>query len=603
MANDITGRIKLDAKSAAKELEAIDKQSKETGESVEGIGTKGQVMARILSESADAVEQDLADAKRMADLLGEALGPELTAKLKTDGQLLNIVDDLRRVGLTADDVEADVDQLAASIKRLDDSATSIRNVESEMGRIRNAQDRVTEGGNMNRSVIANFAGNATQELPGVANAFGPLNMAMSQAVEYAAEGNINIGKMVAAGLAMGGVAVAIGVVTSQLAEHKREVEASRKRVDEWAKAIRGGKDDLADLAREALKIDLSVFGDTKEITDELAALGMTADQFFSLVEGGQPAIDAWAKEMQKAGFEVMDYKSALLNGSTEQINFSTVLGAAMSATNEYARAQELAAVQAKVFGTATDEAGGSVTRLGKTATEMYGEYAKAGREAMVDVEEAADDVTESVEDIRDELAGLRQDIANDQSAIDLADQFDQFRTSAVDAYTATAEGAEDAEEKQRDYQSELNATKQAVIDYATEVLGLPAERVTEFVAMIDQGQADQVEAILNSIARNRFALITPGTGGPAKFADGTYNAGGGMSVINDGNGPELVTLPGGSKVMTAANTENYLDQMGGGAAPTVVNNKTINLNQYIEMSSADPGDVLYEAARRARYME
>ena len=573
MANDITGKIKLDTKAAAKELADIDKASKEAGESVEDIGTKGQVMARIFNQSADAVEADLADTKRMAELLGNALGPELTAKMNSGGQLLNIVDDLRRVGLTADDVEADIDQLAASIKRLDDSATSIRNVESEMGRIRNAQDRVTEGGNMNRSVIANFAGNATQELPGVANAFGPLNMAMSQAVEYAAEGNINIGKMVGAGLAMGGVAVAIGVVTSQLAEHKREVEASRKRVDEWAKAIRGGKDDLADLAREALKIDLSVFGDTKEITDELAALGMSADQFFALVEGGQPAIDAWAKEMQKAGFEVMDYKSALLNGSAEQVNFSTVLGAAMSATEEYARAQELAAVQAKVFGESTAEAGeatvSAVDQINASIEAAKGQverFGSDGVENMGDVEGAAEDVTDSVKDIRDELAGLRGDIANDQSAIDLADQFDQFRASAVDAYTATAEKAADAEQKQRDYQSEINATKEAVIDYATEVLNLPAERVTQLVAMIDEGAADQVEALLNNIARNRFVRFSP---------SGTQ---GGAAI----DGPNTDARAGASSVSAQS------------VAPVT------NIYNAVSVNAVDPGMLLYDLDRMAK---
>jgi phage-related protein len=47
--------------------------------------------------------------------------------------------------------------------------------------------------------------------------------------------------------------------------------------------------------------------------------------------------------------------------------------------------------------------------------------------------------------------------------------------------------------------------------------------------------------------------------GKLKFwATGTLNHPGGAAVINE-NGPELVTLPGGSKVMTAAATSNIFN--------------------------------------------
>lgn len=592
MSNRISSEFKLDTRDAARRLTEIEKASTDAGEALEDVGTKGRVMADVLGQAADAAQADLADAKRMAELLGNALGPELTAKLNADGKLLNIVDDLRKVGLTADDVEADIDQLASSIRRLDDSAESIRSFEGEMGRVRNAQDRVTEGANMNRSVIANFAGNAAQELPMVTGAFGPLGMAIGQTVEYATEGNIAIGKMVTAGLAMGGVALVIERVTSSLANQKRRAEETAQRLEEWVDKIREGKDSVEELvaaAREAGKINVNVLGmfGEEDITENLARLGMTADQFFRLVKGGGPEIERWAREMEAAG----------ISGS----DFNTVVLAATQLTGEYAEATGRAAIQAKVFADNTAEvspAADMVAASIEAAKEQVNRFGEDGVENMGDVEDATDDAQTSVRRIRDELAGLRADIENDNSALDLASQFDDLKASAIDAFGAAASGADDAEEKQRDHQRAVNDTKLAVADYAEKVLGLPPERVTQIVAMIDQGEADRVEALLNTIARNRFARITPGTGAPARSADGNYNTPAGANVINDGLGGELVELPGGSKVMTAANTKNYMRQAGGEDAQPVVVHLHRHYNRIVAVGS--PGQVAGALSRRVR---
>lgn len=240
-------------------------------------------------------------------------------------------------------------------------------------------------------------------------------------------------------------------------------------------------------------------------------------------------------------------------------------------------------------------------RAAKSRLDRFGDD---GVETMNDVEDAVDDTTDAFGDLKAEIAGRT-------AWRDLETAFEDVGNAANAAWTAASEGADDAAARARDYDQSIDDARLAVIEYAEEVGDIPTDVMTKVMTEVDEGEYANALALLKELERERTIRLRIDTGAingnlqitpGARSADGNYNTPGGLQTINDGNGGEIVTLPGGSKVMTHANSLNYLNQMGGGGdEPSVVyNNKTIN--QYIQVAG-DAESVLYEAARRARYME
>jgi len=213
-------------------LKGAAKEAKKLGTELSDTRSAGKKLADAMNEVADDMEADFKQSVKAADKLEKALGVEAVAAFNKAG---NSVDDLvatlKKAGLSYEDIEADVDDLAASMKRANDIGDQMdTHISKNMANVAKETDN-------SRSVMANFTGNAMGELPGVAGAFGPLNMAIGQFAEYAAEGNIGIGGMAKAAGAMAGVAVVfygISKAVEALGEQERKVKA---RTEEVAKAL------------------------------------------------------------------------------------------------------------------------------------------------------------------------------------------------------------------------------------------------------------------------------------------------------------------------------------------------------------------------------
>mgnify|MGYP003346537757 CR=1 FL=1 len=127
---------------------------------------------------------DMKAADRAATALGNAIGPELAGKI-SQAKLDSFIGQLRRAGLSFDDIEAGAERFAQSLQKMDAATSSFDSVEQAARRTGTEIDR--SGG-----VMANFVGNTLQELPGLSGAFGPLNTAIGQFAEYAAEGGVKM---------------------------------------------------------------------------------------------------------------------------------------------------------------------------------------------------------------------------------------------------------------------------------------------------------------------------------------------------------------------------------------------------------------------------
>ena len=165
------------------------------------------------------------------------------------------------------------------------------------------------------------------------------------------------------------------------------------------------------------------------------------------------------------------------------------------------------------------------------------------------------------------LALLLGTLDDDEALLNLQQQFDDLKTEAEADYAAVAAGSMTAEQAARNHELKMIDLKKSVSDYATEVLGLPVEQVTDIVANLTEANVAAVESRLNFLARNRNVNITV----DGQIADsslrnlvegrnaaGTPSASPGVHLVGE-QGPELVNFRGGESVTPADETKSLLD--------------------------------------------
>lgn len=353
------------------------------------------------------------------------------------------------------------------------------------------------------------------------------------------------------GKSLGIVGGAIGLASIAYAVYSGRKKEAEQRTLDLAGALRleaGAQNKaLAELAANDAK--------TKEFLGTLNGLGLSVDSLTQYMNDGTGAVARFMSSAQ-AGYKpevaqrFIDQLYALRQGALDQ-----------------AAAQKLVT---EVTGRAGDAAVGAAGDLGTLAG-------------------ATDKAKGSADKLKAAWDLLKGEIDDDQAFLNLQDTFDDVSTKATEAWAATSEGAIDAEQKTREYQQSINNAKQAVIDYGGEVLGLPPEKVTELLLMIDQGKAAEVEQQLAILTRNRqisVELVKKGAIGwdvwvdpngnriNARAAGGPVNAGDPYLVGEQG--PELIIPATSGTVIPAAATQAMLNPANehrgavtAGAAPAV----------------------------------
>lgn len=514
-----------------------DDQATATVEQVDALvadleGTTGEVVVTADAGTAEADVTAVADAVAALPIDGEVV---VTADTGTAESDIKSVGDTAQTLSHADYelvLKAKVDQARADLKSFKDTAGETGTAAAgSVDKVGDAVHRVGGEADNTRSVVANFAGNVSSEMPGVAGAFGPLNQAVGQFGEYAAEGNIALGNLVAAAGPMLAVSIALQGIMEQLGEAGKAQAFDKEQVDAFADSLAEGGDQaqaLADRLREAGEVTADLFSSGKsfEVTEQLTNAGLTVDQFSKLVVEGQDAINGWRDAQIAAGNAGSDLDTAYVAASEQAGNYATAQDAAATSAKFFGEDTKLSAYELDNMMSSAEGGAERVKLLAdqqERATQAAQDHADALLEeadASLDVAGAFRDQAEIGQDLRDAQRDVMRTAGDAKRS---TDDLNRSCQKAADLQTDYARAAKTAAGETFDETDALDANndslitqagqlngpqRKALTDYIGQINGIPEKKMTAIEAAIARGDLDEAERLLNNASRARTATMT-----------------------------------------------------------------------------------------------
>lgn len=552
----------------------------------------GKRVATAMRQLAGDAERDFADARDAADKLARALGDETVAEIEAAGRSVDgYIQDLRRMGLSYDDVRADVDELALSIRQVETTRSSIETLKAPLKDVDTDLRTVRDSADQSRSVLANMVGNSVQDLGALGGVAGTAGMAIGQMAEYAADGNLKlagfakvIGPMALIAAGVAGVSWVLG----KLREDTEKAQAAFEGMLEVNKALRDGQfEDAATNLQEA-------WGGT---IAELESYGFTTEEVIGHLTGQKDITE-------DLNATVMRHKRMLGDDLVMQM--------------AYQKQVEKLAENVDLAKTAFRESGEELdltTQRTEAITEALIDLDKDGTPALEDnraaVQEWHDEMRRAeqrTKDLEDAYKKLTGQLDDREAWLNLEDQVGSFMTVMADSEATT-----------REQEQALIDVKQELINYLSGLEGVPPEKQTQILALIEQGSIGEATAQLDALARTRTAqfqiLIEQvssaeikqmemrlnrdinGNGVIGRASGGPVWPGQAFAVGDNPDGSwnrttELFVPSTSGTILSAGDSRAALAGMGGGM--TVINHYEVNVQPSAMASSADIGRQVIE---------
>ena len=367
-------------------------------------------------------------------------------------------------------------------------------------------------------------------------------------------------------------------------EFRDQMEELKDVGEELATSI--GKEILPAFVALAKGVQVAVGVVEKLVDVQRQVFGQSNENFFKGRDAVEKYGDAWMKlpeSMQQGINSHGEIEEAIDDGKITVQEMEAVL-------DKYKVTMDANAAATRAAGVAAGKYAGAAGDL-KKATKAAADAVLDAADDMREWSDSANEAkiaTDNARIAQEKLARLLGTLDDDAALLNLKQQFDDLKTQAEDSYIAVAEGSLTAEEAVRSNDLALIALKKSVADYATEVLGLPSEQVTEIVTNLTPGNVEAIESKLAFLARNRNVNITvsgmiadsglrnllEGRGVPG-LAHGTNSAAPGVTLVGE-QGPELVMMGGGETVLTASQTRGAL--AGGSRGNTYVTINAANMS-------------------------
>lgn len=495
--------IDLDTRKAQKSVKDLNRSLGDTEDGLEDTRSAGQKLAAALQRQADDMIDEIDATKKAVDALDRALGPDFDADTR------DVVADLKRVGLTAEDIEQDADELAAAIKRAGDvdmkaTEAGFRDIEQVSGRAADSTDNIRRKGEGLQSAIPAIRGFG-DELGGTSYAAGIASQAVADlgdfaliaGEKFAAEGSRMAGVATKLGTVLGmaglagafaGIAVQLGqTVIPKIQDWISGSEEATRSQEELTEAIEGVADAL--LARDFQAAVRTWLDNNDEMVRKAADLGIEVGDLTQYVFGLNDSLGASDYALENNADKV----AAL----TDEANtMRREIGAQVV---QLARQKDATELTSDALIAATESGTGWMRTIRETT-----DATEENEEATTDVAAAFRDAAEAQQEAEDAAWGLIDaNLAHKSSLLDIESGWEDLTESGQEAWDKAVEGAEDAEEANRNFERSQIAQKNRVLEFIQTLEGVPPEQATELLALIDEGDYAAAERRLNALAAGR----------------------------------------------------------------------------------------------------
>ena len=468
------------------------KETKNLAKAVQGVGTEEADLRTAAQRTADALDAAssamIADLKRSesaAEALGRSLGPELAAKVG-EAKLDSFISDLRRMGLSFEEIEANSDRFAASLRKIDESTGSIKNVEGAVARLGHESDN-------SRSVLANMVGNSVQDLGALGGVAGSAGVMIGQLAEYAADGNIGLAGLASTAGPMLGLGLAVAGITKLMESAAEQTKFAEERVS----GLTGALEDTGKSKTTALedfylglgKIEVQVDSATDSMAEfghGIAIANRSGQVFGYTMEGDNTRIIDITKSLTDLGLGISDW--AQMVASTPEVvrawgDALVAQGADQEVVNEIVSA---AIAEQIKYGESSNAAATWAQFASKAAREQADDYSS--------VDGAAIRAANSIDIMNAAIAG----------GVSLQGSY----VGVIDSLSSLQETLGNSEAGWVDQQNAIIGAQNSVIDYVNQLGGIPPEKLTQILAMLSQGNIDGVLSVINQVTRDRTISLT-----------------------------------------------------------------------------------------------
>jgi uncharacterized protein Yka (UPF0111/DUF47 family) len=326
--NDVTISLDLDDRKAQQNLKKLSKEVRGLDDDFEDAESAGKALARAIEQSADDMIDEIDATARAVEAMEKQLdGVDLDPR--------QVVADLKKIGLTADDVEADAEALADALRKAD--GVKIHAAEAGFKDLSQAVGDVDGDIGRTGDTMSGFVAGSVGELPLISEQMGPLSEGLGQLTEGALNGEVAMKGLVAAGLGMGALTLAMQGINGHF-EAQAAIDAfNAEQVEEYTEALEGADSQLEGIVEkltDAAGVQINLFGEAIDITGEIVDAGLNVETFGKLLEEGEETWDAWAESARGAGVEAGTV-DAVLAGLRSEAKALDAATAAAAITNEF----------------------------------------------------------------------------------------------------------------------------------------------------------------------------------------------------------------------------------------------------------------------------
>lgn len=485
-----------DIDSSAVDIDVDSRELEDATDEVEDLGDELRRMERQRVEidvDGDEVERAASDVLALQAELDEFSAEQFRIDMELDleesqARLRELADQLQELeefdmpGVRAEvlsefgEVQQRVEGLEQDLRDLDAAADSVGSG-SGLTELGESAERASQGvgtlrdrSDQSRSVLANMAGNAAQDLGELGGAAGTAGIAISQMVEYAVDGNIalrNFASIVGPMAAIGGATLAITsgfrAVSEVLGRSAENVEALNEQMDgldvtasDLLQMFSENKDalilpeeitvswgDYVNVLQEMLHV-----GDGFEefdVAEILNDAGISLSTFAHLIEDAADSTATWDEQTQAMATFMGELQRALDAGAISAEEYDAALRSFVENEDNVRNAQQAATREAELFAASIDEINAAMDTHTGAAEDMAGLW-----ETLVN--DLADGSLETAA-AREAWNTLRVELGLTEEAMaELAQQkVDEKLQEDADAAEEVADAARDAAEATEDW--------------------------------------------------------------------------------------------------------------------------------------------------------